>query len=36
MIIDIAKYQGKIDWDALAPMLDFAVIKASGKAVLIC
>lgn len=32
MIIDIAKYQGAIDWDALAPALDFIVIKASGKA----
>lgn len=36
MIIDVAKYQGIIDWDALAPALDFAIIKASGKAVLIC
>ena len=31
MICDIAKYQGAIDWDALAPGLEFAVIKASGK-----
>ena len=31
MIADIAKYQGVIDWDALAPELDFVVIKASGK-----
>lgn len=31
MICDIAKYQGKIDWDALAQALDFAIIKASGK-----
>ena len=32
MIIDISKYQGAVDWDALAPALDFIVIKASGKA----
>lgn len=31
MIIDVAKYQGQIDWDALAPSLDFVIIKASGK-----
>lgn len=31
MICDIAKYQGKIDWDKLAPELDFCIIKASGK-----
>ena len=31
MICDVAKYQGKIDWDALTPALDFAIIKASGK-----
>lgn len=32
MICDVAKYQGKIDWDKLAPSLDFCIIKASGKA----
>lgn len=31
MIIDIAKYQGSIDWSKLAPALDFVIIKASGK-----
>lgn len=31
MICDVAKYQGVINWDALAPQLDFVVIKASGK-----
>lgn len=31
MICDVAKYQGAIDWDKLAPELDFVVIKASGK-----
>lgn len=31
MICDVAKYQGKIDWDKLAPSLDFCIIKASGK-----
>lgn len=30
MICDISKHQGKIDWDKLAPVLDFVVIKASG------
>ena len=30
MICDISKHQGHIDWDALAPQLDFVVIKASG------
>lgn len=30
MIADISKHQGKIDWDKLAPVLDFVVIKASG------
>lgn len=30
MICDISKHQGKIDWDKLAPNLDFVVIKASG------
>lgn len=33
MICDVAKYQGKIDWDKLAPKLDFCIIKASGKTV---
>lgn len=31
MICDVSKWQGKIDWDKLAPELDFCVIKASGK-----
>ena len=31
MICDVAKYQGSIDWNKLAPELDFVVIKASGK-----
>lgn len=31
MIIDISKHQGAVNWDALAPHLDFIVIKASGK-----
>ena len=30
VIVDVSKYQGKIDWDALAPHLAYAVIKASG------
>lgn len=30
-ICDVAKYQGLIDWSKLAPVLDFVVIKASGK-----
>ena len=30
VIADIGKYQGKIDWDKLAPNLDFVIIKASG------
>ena len=30
VIVDVSKHQGKIDWDALAPFLDFVVIKASG------
>lgn len=29
-ICDVSKSQGQIDWDALAPHLDFAIIKASG------
>jgi len=31
MICDVSKHQGKIDWDALAPNLDYVAIKASGK-----
>lgn len=31
MICDVAKYQGIIDWGRLASILDFVVIKASGK-----
>ena len=30
VIADVSKYQGAIDWDALAPHLAFTVIKASG------
>lgn len=30
MIADVNKSQGKIDWDTLAPVLDFVIIKASG------
>ena len=30
MICDVSKHQGVIDWDKLAPNLDFVVIKASG------
>lgn len=30
MIADISKHQGKIDWNKLAPNLDFVIIKASG------
>jgi len=29
-ICDVAKYQGKIDWNKLAPELAFVIIKASG------
>lgn len=29
-IVDVAKYQGVINWDKLAPKLAFVVIKASG------
>ena len=29
-IVDIAKYEGNIDWDKLAPELAFVIIKASG------
>ena len=31
MICDISKYQGTVDWQKLAPSLDFVVLKASGK-----
>ena len=31
MIIDVSKHQGKINWDLVAPQLDFCVLKASGK-----
>lgn len=30
MICDVSKYQGRIDWDKLAPVLDFVFIKSSG------
>lgn len=30
VIADVSKHQGKIDWDKLAPSLDFVIIKASG------
>lgn len=30
MICDVSKHQGAIDWDKLAPHLDFVIIKASG------
>lgn len=30
MICDISKHQGAIDWNLLAPQLDFVAIKASG------
>ena len=30
MICDISKHQGAVDWDRLAPELDFVVIKAAG------
>lgn len=34
MIIDIAKYQGAVNWDALAPALDFIVkIRTNGQVV---
>ena len=31
MICDVSKWQGNIDWDKLAPELDFCIIKASGE-----
>lgn len=27
---DVSRWQGKIDWDAFAPAVDFVIIKASG------
>ena len=30
IICDVSRFQGKIDWDVLAPQLAFAVIKATG------
>ena len=30
MIIDVSKHQGKINWDALAPHVDVAILKATG------
>ena len=30
MICDVSKHKGLIDWDLLAPHLDFVIIKASG------
>lgn len=30
MICDVSKWQGKIDWDLLAPNLDFCILKASS------
>lgn len=29
MILDISHYQGAIDWDALAPELDFVILRAT-------
>ena len=29
MICDISKYQGRVDWNKLAPQLDFCVLRAS-------
>lgn len=31
MIIDVSKHQGAIDWDILAPKLDFVILKATGR-----
>lgn len=31
MIIDVSKWKGYIDWDKLAPSVEFCMIKASGK-----
>jgi len=30
-IIDVSKHQGVIDWNKVKPLVDFVVIKASGK-----
>lgn len=30
MIVDLSKWNGKIDWDLLAPALDFVILKATG------
>lgn len=30
-IIDVSKYQGTIDWNKVKPLVDFVIIKASGK-----
>lgn len=32
MIVDVSKYQGKIDWDTVAPLVrdEFVIIKATG------
>lgn len=30
-IIDVSKYQGTINWDKVKPLVDFVIIKASGK-----
>ena len=30
MIVDVSKYQSDIDWEQLAPSLDFAIVKATG------
>lgn len=30
MIIDISRHQGKIDWDKLAPHVDFAFVKMTS------
>lgn len=31
MIVDLSKHQEQIDWDILAPKLDFVIIKATGR-----
>ncbi len=30
MIVDLSKWNGNIDWDLLAPALDFVILKATG------
>lgn len=30
-IIDVSKHQGVIEWDKVKPLVDFVIIKASGK-----